>query len=218
MNPLRIITRTSPLAMWQAEYVRSQLQTHSPDLDVQIIGIKTVADRFQNVPLYKMGNKGLFVKELEEALLSGEADIAVHSLKDVPATLPDGLEMAVFCQRADPFDAWVCPKHLSVAEIPTGSRVGTSSLRRSVQLKKIRPDLECIPLRGNVDTRLRKCLAGEWDAIILAVAGLTRLNLQSHIRSTYTQWIRVSESCYSDKFPELCSNIASFRFYRMIPL
>jgi hydroxymethylbilane synthase len=185
-NTLRIVTRTSALALWQANYVRAQLLKHHPELVVEIIGVKTSADQWQDIPLFKMGGKGVFVKELEEALLANTADLAVHSLKDVPFALPEGLGLAAVCERENPLDAWVCPKQLDFAALPSGSRVGTSSLRRIVQLSHMRTDLEYVPLRGNIDTRLRKCQQGEWDAIVLAAAGLTRLELQSNITMTFT--------------------------------
>lgn len=184
----RIVTRTSALALWQAEHVRRQLMHHHDELDIEIIGVKTSGDLSQteNIPLYKVGGKSLFVKELEHALLQEEADIAVHSLKDVPAFFPQGLTLGAICERENPFDAWVCPKGFTFATLPSGSKVGTSSLRRMMQLKALRPDLNFVSLRGNVDTRLRKCESGEFDAIILAVAGLVRLNLQQHIISIFS--------------------------------
>lgn len=182
---LRIITRTSRLAMWQAEHIRDRLLAQHPSLVIEIIGIKTKGDRWLETPLQKIGGKGLFVKELEQALLNNEADIAVHSLKDLPAHFPPGLELVAICERETPLDAWVCPKGHTLATIPAGCKVGTSSLRRSVQLKALRPDLEYLPLRGNVDTRLNKCFAGEWDAIVLAAAGLKRLNLFQHVTEVF---------------------------------
>lgn len=187
MFRLSIVSRKSPLALWQAHYVRRQLLTHYPEAEVRVIGIKTQADRELDTPLYKMGGKSIFIKELETALLRGEGDVAVHSLKDVPAELPDGLVLAAFCERENPFDAWVCPKGDSVRHLAPGSRVGTSSLRRIMQLKKLNPDIVCIPLRGNVDSRIAKCERGEWDALVLAAAGLTRLNLSHHIHSIFTK-------------------------------
>ncbi len=187
-NKLRIVTRMSPLAMWQAHYVRAQLLGHHKELDIEIIGVKTTGDLSQgdNVALSKIGGKGVFVKELEQALLANEADIAVHSLKDVPATFPEGLGLTTFCERASAFDAWICPKGDNFESIQSGAIVGTSSLRRMIQLKKLRPDLNYVPVRGNVDTRLRKCEAGEFDALVLAQAGMTRLNLDAHIKNTFT--------------------------------
>lgn len=186
MQSLTIVSRTSALAMWQAESVRSQLLHHHPELMVSILGIKTEGDRWLDTPLYEMGGKSLFVKELEQALIEGKADIAVHSLKDVPVVLVPGLDLGAFCQRDNPFDGWVSPKGLGILDLPPKSVVGTSSLRRIAQLTRLRPDLQYVPLRGNVDTRLKKCLAGEWDAIVLAVAGLTRLKLQDHITQIFT--------------------------------
>ncbi len=183
---LTIITRMSQLALWQANFVREQLLSHHSELDVIIKGIKTSGDRWLDTPLYKIGGKSLFVKELEQALLEGEADIAVHSLKDVPAQLPPGLTLGAILERESPFDAWVCPAGFYLNNIPIGSRVGTSSLRRLVQMKKIREDLVYEPLRGNVDSRVQKCHAGEYQAIVLAEAGLKRLNLTSEIQAIFT--------------------------------
>lgn len=184
-KPLRIVTRTSRLAMWQAEHIRAQLMSHHPDLSVDIIGIKTQGDLWLDTPLQKIGGKGLFVKELEHALLADEADIAVHSLKDLPAHFPDGLGIAAICPRETPLDAWICPQGFTLETLPSGSKVGTSSLRRTVQLRHVRPDLAYSPLRGNVDTRLRKCMEGEWDAIVLAAAGLKRLGLLQHVTQIF---------------------------------
>lgn len=185
-KPLRIVTRTSRLAMWQAEHIRLALMAHHPTLVVEIIGIKTKGDLWLDTPLQKIGGKGLFVKELENALLTDEADIAVHSLKDLPAFFPETLGLAAICKREIPLDAFICPKGYTLETLPTGSKVGTSSLRRTVQLRHFRPDLQYLPLRGNVDTRLRKCIEGEWDAIVLAAAGLKRLDLDSHITQIFT--------------------------------
>lgn len=184
---LIIATRTSTLALWQANHIRDQLIHRYPDLNVELNGIKTLGDKRLDVSLQKIGGKGLFVKELEEALLNREADLAVHSLKDMPAVLPPGLGIVSICQRENPYDAWVCPKNYQLADIPSQSRIGTSSLRRMLQLKQKRPDLIYEPLRGNVDTRLSKCHAGEWDAIVLAVAGLTRLNKQNEITYSFNK-------------------------------
>lgn len=182
---LKIVTRTSLLARWQANFVRECLLQQDPSLSIDIIGIQTTADQWLDLPLYKIGGKSLFVKELENALLEGIADIAVHSLKDVPALLPEGLVLGAILKREDPRDAWVCPQGVTVNDLPLGARVGTSSLRRIVQLKRMRSDLMCIPLRGNVDTRLKKCHQGEFDAIILAMAGLSRLGLQAEVTSCF---------------------------------
>lgn len=185
-KPLRIVTRTSRLAMWQAEHIRAQLMSHHPNLSIDIIGIKTQGDLWLDTPLQKIGGKGLFVKELEHALLNNEADIAVHSLKDLPAHFPEGLGIAAVCPRETPFDAWICPQGFTLETLPSGSKVGTSSLRRTVQLRHVRPDLDYSPLRGNVDTRLRKCMEGEWDAIVLAAAGLKRLDLLKHVTHIFS--------------------------------
>lgn len=180
---IRIATRKSPLAMWQAEHVAAALRQAHPDLAVEILGMSTQGDKILDTPLAKIGGKGLFVKELEERMLSGEADIAVHSMKDVPVELPPGLHLAVIMEREDPRDAFVSNQHASLADLPQGARVGTSSLRRQCQLADRRPDLDIIPLRGNVNTRLRKLDEGKYDAIILAAAGLLRLGFGERIRS-----------------------------------
>ena len=179
---IRIATRKSPLAMWQAEHVADALRRAHPDLEVKILGMSTQGDKILDTPLAKIGGKGLFVKELEERMLSGDADIAVHSMKDVPVELPAGLHLAVILEREDPRDAFVSNHHASLTVLPQGARVGTSSLRRQCQLADRRPDLEIIPLRGNVNTRLRKLDEGEYDAIILAAAGLLRLGFAERIR------------------------------------
>lgn len=187
---LTIATRESPLAMWQAEHVRAMLNGAHPDVEVTLLGITSRADRLLDVPLAKVGGKGLFVKELETALLDGRADIAVHSMKDVPVEFAEGLAMGVICAREDPTDAFVSTHYASLDALPAGSLVGTSSLRRECQLRERRPDLHVRFLRGNVNTRLRKLDAGEYDAIILATAGLVRLGLESRI----AQRIAVSDS------------------------
>jgi len=183
---LIIATRESPLALWQAEFVRAALTRAHPDLDVQLLGITSRGDQLLDVPLAKVGGKGLFVKELEEALLDGSADIAVHSMKDVPSVLPDGLTIQAICERADPRDAFVSNTYQSLEDLPQGAKVGTSSLRRECQLRTDRPDLDVIPLRGNVNTRLAKLDAGDYDAIILASAGLKRLGFEDRIKSALT--------------------------------
>ena len=182
-EPFRIATRKSPLALWQAEHVRGRLRAAHPWLEVELVTMSTKGDRVLDSPLAKIGGKGLFVKELEQRMLSGNADIAVHSMKDVPVQLPGGLHLAVILEREDPRDAFVSNHHTGLAELPEGARVGTSSLRRQCQLADRRPDLEIIPLRGNVNTRLRKLDDGEYDAIILAAAGLIRLGMGARIRS-----------------------------------
>ncbi|MDX1802670.1 MAG: hydroxymethylbilane synthase [Alcanivorax sp.] len=179
---LRIATRSSPLAIWQAEYVQQRLEQLHDGLRVELVRIKTRGDKILDTPLAKIGGKGLFVKELEEAMHDGRADIAVHSMKDVPMELPAGFALPVICERDDPRDAFVSNHHDSLAALPQGASVGTSSLRRQAQLKANRPDLAIKSLRGNVQTRLGKLDAGEFDAIILAAAGLKRLQMQQRIR------------------------------------
>jgi hydroxymethylbilane synthase len=180
-------TRGSKLALWQAEWIKSEMQKLYPDLEVELNKIKTTGDKILDVPLAKVGGKGLFVKEIEEALLKGEADIAVHSMKDVPTDFPDGLHLPVITKREDPRDAFISQISNSKFQIsnfkdlPHGATVGTSSLRRSCQLLRIRPDLKIEQLRGNLDTRLRKLDEGQFDAIILAAAGVKRLGWAERI-------------------------------------
>ena len=183
MNPpvVVIATRESRLALWQAGHVRELLQARF-GLAVELLGMTTRGDQILDRTLSKVGGKGLFVKELEAALEEGRAQIAVHSLKDVPMDLPAGFELAAVLERADPRDAFVCNRYASVAELPQGAKVGTSSLRRVVQLAALRPDLRTLPLRGNLDTRLRKLDEGGYDAIVLAAAGLQRLGAAQRIR------------------------------------
>ena len=180
---LKIATRQSPLALWQANYVKDRLQQLYPDLTIELVPMVTKGDVILDSPLAKIGSKGLFVKELENALLTKEADIAVHSMKDVPMQFPEGLGLAVICQREDPRDAFVSHSYRTFAELPQGAVVGTSSLRRQCQLKALRPDLDIRSLRGNVGTRLSKLDNGDYDAIILASAGLIRLGLADRIAS-----------------------------------
>ncbi len=181
-HTLRIATRKSALALWQAEFVKTELERFHPDLQVELVPMVSRGDKILDVPLAKVGGKGLFVKELEHALVAGEADIAVHSMKDVPMGFPEGLGLEVICEREDPSDAFVSNHFASLAELPEGSVVGTSSLRRQCQLLASRPDLEIKFLRGNVNTRLKKLDDGEYDAIILATAGLVRLEMGDRIR------------------------------------
>lgn len=178
---LRIGTRASQLALTQSEWVREQIQQILPDVTVELVRISTKGDRILDVPLAKIGGKGLFVKEIEEALLAGSIDLAVHSMKDVPTVLPEGLHIGVVPEREEPRDAFVSVKYNSLEALPQGAVVGTSSLRRKAQLLALRPDLKMRDLRGNVGTRLAKLDAGEFDAIILAGAGLRRLGLQARI-------------------------------------
>jgi hydroxymethylbilane synthase len=180
-NIVRIATRRSPLAMWQAEYVRDQLMAHHPGLEVEFVKMVTQGDKILDTPLAKVGGKGLFVKELEVGMLEGQADIAVHSMKDVPVEFPDGLHLAVVCPREDPRDAFVSNTYKRFENLPEGARVGTSSMRRTCQLRDLRPDLEILDLRGNVNTRLQKLDEGQYDAIILAAAGLIRLEFRERI-------------------------------------
>ena len=184
MKTLKIATRQSPLALWQAEHIRARLEAMHADLTVELVTFVTQGDKILDTPLAKIGGKGLFVKELEAALMDGRADLAVHSMKDVPMALPEGLSLAVICEREDPFDAFVSNHYASFTDLPQGAKVGTSSLRRKCQILKARPDLEIIDLRGNVGTRLSKLDDGQYDAIILASAGLKRLGLAERIRHT----------------------------------
>ena len=186
IKTLKIATRQSPLALWQAEHIRERLETLHAGLKVELVTFVTQGDKILDTPLAKIGGKGLFVKELEAALLDGRADLAVHSMKDVPMQLPEGLELAVICEREDPFDAFVSNQYAHFDDLPQGAKLGTSSLRRKSQILKQRPDLDVIDLRGTVGTRLSKLDAGQYDAIILASAGLKRLNLHDRIRHTLT--------------------------------
>ncbi|MFN2308993.1 MAG: hydroxymethylbilane synthase [Gammaproteobacteria bacterium] len=179
---LRIATRKSALALWQAEHVRQALEQRHPGLVVELVGMTTRGDQILDSPLAKVGGKGLFVKELEQALLEDRADLAVHSMKDVPVALPEGLELAVILAREDPRDAFVSNHYAHFEALPVGARVGTSSLRRQCQLRAARPDLSFDDLRGNVNTRLDKLDRGDFDAIILACAGLKRLGFAGRIR------------------------------------
>ena len=179
---LRIATRKSRLALWQAEHVAARLRQAHPVLSVELLPMSTKGDRVLDRSLAKIGGKGLFIKELERAMEAGDADIAVHSMKDVPAELPAGMRIAATLERAEPWDAFVSNAHNSLDALPSGARLGTSSLRRQCQLKRRRPDLEVVPLRGNLDTRLRRLDDGQLDAIILAAAGLTRLGLAERVR------------------------------------
>lgn len=177
MKTLTIATRGSRLALWQAEHARDRLMTAHPGLDVELKVIKTRGDVILDVPLAKVGGKGLFVKEIEDALLSGAADVAVHSMKDVPMRLPDGLTLGAVTERENPADLFLSARYASLDALPAGAAVGTSSLRRQAQALALRPDLRIVSLRGNVDTRLRKLLDGEFDAILMAAAGMKRLEL-----------------------------------------
>ncbi len=182
-HTLRIATRNSPLAMWQAEFVRDELLRYHDNLTVEIIGMKTKGDKLLDSPLAKIGGKGLFVKELENAMLENRADIAVHSMKDVGVVFPDGLGIACIMKRHNPFDGFVSNHYKNLDELPENAVVGTCSLRRVCQLQKHYPHLQFKNLRGNVNTRLAKLDAGEYDAIILAVSGLERLEMSERIAS-----------------------------------
>ena len=186
---LRIATRQSPLALWQAEHVASRLQQAFPELQTELVKMVTRGDKILDAPLAKVGGKGLFVKELEQGMLDGIADIAVHSMKDVPVEFPEGLHLAVILDREDPSDAFVSNHYTRLEDLPANARIGTSSLRRQCQIKAKFPHAEILSLRGNVNTRLAKLDAGEYDAIILASAGLKRLGLQH----------RISQSLSSDQ-------------------
>ena len=178
---LKIATRKSPLALWQAEFVKSRLQLLYPDLDIELVKMTTKGDKILNTPLSKIGGKNLFIKELELGMLDGKADIAVHSMKDVPYELPKEFKLGAILERENPFDAFVSNHFDSISDLHKGARVGSCSLRRIVQLKALRPDLDILDLRGNVNTRLRKLDDGEYDAIILACAGLIRLGFEKRI-------------------------------------
>jgi len=184
MKPIRIGTRGSKLALWQANTV-SRLLTEA-GYENEIVQIKTTGDKRTDVPLATIGGKGLFIKELEEALDAGNVDIAVHSLKDVPSIIPDQFELVAFLPRADARDAWVHPEGKTFSEMPAGSRIGTGSPRRRTQLKQLRPDIEVLEIRGNVDTRLAKVKAGEYDGLMLATAGLVRLGIDEAITGHFS--------------------------------
>ena len=181
-HTVRIATRKSALALWQAEYVKAKLEHFHPGINVELVPMTTKGDIILDTPLAKVGGKGLFVKELEVAMLENRADIAVHSMKDVPVEFPEGLGLEIICPREDPRDAFVSNTIKSLADLPQGAIVGTSSLRRQCQIKALRPDLDIRDLRGNVNTRLKKLDNGEYDAIILAAAGLIRLEMPERIQ------------------------------------
>jgi len=180
-SKLRIATRKSPLALWQANHVRDALMARNPGLDVELFTMTTQGDKILDTPLAKVGGKGLFVKELELGILEGRADLAVHSMKDVPVAFPEGLGLAAVLAREDPRDALISRDFASIEALPKGARVGTSSLRRQCQLRARRPDLEVLDLRGNVNTRLAKLDNGDYDAILLAAAGVKRMGWEDRI-------------------------------------
>jgi hydroxymethylbilane synthase len=184
-SPLRltIATRESPLALWQAEHVRVRLAALYPGCEVKLLGVTTQGDKVQDRPLADIGGKGLFIKELEVAMADGRADLAVHSLKDVPMDMPQGFTLAAICGREDPRDAFVSNRYLELDSLPGGARIGTSSLRREAQLRERDALMQVLPLRGNVDTRLRRLDEGRYDGIVLAAAGLKRLGYASRISS-----------------------------------
>jgi len=190
-NKLIIGTRGSKLALWQANWVKERLEKLYPDLKIEIEKIKTTGDKILDTPLAKIGGKGLFVKEIEEALLSKKIDIAVHSMKDVPTEIPEGLQISAICEREDPRDAFISIDGTLLSSLPKGAQIGTSSLRRIVQLKALRKDLEIKPLRGNVDTRLRKLKEGKFYGIILAMAGIKRMGLESNVTETIPEEIMI---------------------------
>lgn len=182
MEKLTIATRKSVLAMWQSQHIKDKIKNKHKGLEVELVGMKTKGDVILDTPLAKIGGKGLFTKELEESMLRGDSDIAVHSLKDVPVDFPDGLGLVAVCSREDVRDAMISQNYASFDDLPNGARVGTTSLRRKMQLLMMRPDLNIISLRGNVQTRLKKLKDGEFDAIILAMAGANRLNLKDEVK------------------------------------
>lgn len=178
---IRLGTRSSPLALWQAEYVRDQLIALHPDLNVELVRISTLGDRDRNSPLAAVGGMGLFTKEIQKTLLENSVDIAVHSLKDLPTSQPDGLTLGAIPERESVTDALISPKYLTLINLPQAARVGTSSLRRKAQILNVRPDLLVEPIRGNVETRLNRAVTGDMDAVILATAGLNRLGYTEHV-------------------------------------
>ncbi|WP_459861344.1 hydroxymethylbilane synthase [Campylobacter concisus] len=186
MKEIKIATRKSILALWQSEHIKARIESKHNDIKVELIGMKTKGDVILDTPLAKIGGKGLFTKELEDSMLKGETDIAVHSLKDVPVVFPEGLKLAAICSREDTRDTMISEKFAKFSDLPHGAKVGTTSLRRRMQLLIMRPDLEIISLRGNVQTRLRKLKEGEFDAIILAMAGINRLNIKAEVAHIYT--------------------------------
>lgn len=189
MRKIKIGTRASRLALWQAEFVAAQLKNFFPTLEIELVKVSTTGDKILDAPLAKIGGKGLFTKELELQMAAGAIDLAVHSLKDVPTELPTGFKIAAITKRAQPFDAFVSNKFPTFNSLSTGAIIGTSSLRRATQILSLRPDLQIKNLRGNVETRLKKLDAGEFDAIILAAAGLERLGYSSRIRKLLTEII-----------------------------
>ena len=189
MRKIKIGSRASRLALWQAQFVAAELKKFFPELEIEIVKVHTTGDKILDAPLAKIGGKGLFTKELELQMAAGKIDLAVHSLKDVPTVLPEGFKIAAITRRAQPFDAFISNKFLTFDALPKNSIVGTSSLRRAAQILSLRPDLQIKNLRGNVETRLRKLDSGEFDAVILAAAGLERLGYSSRIGHLLTEII-----------------------------
>lgn len=189
MNKIKIATRGSKLALWQANHIKAKLQSAYNELEVELVIVKTKGDIILDVPLAKVGGKGLFVKEIEESLLNGQTDIAVHSMKDVPMQLAQELILGCIPKREDASDTFLSTKYHSVKDLPNGSRVGTSSLRRQAQLLAMRPDLQISSLRGNIDTRVSKLLEGKYDAIILATSGLKRLGLHAPVTKAFNPYL-----------------------------
>ncbi len=204
-----IATRESRLALWQAEHVKALLEQRG--CQVSLLGMTTQGDQILDRSLSKVGGKGLFVKELEVALQEGRADIAVHSLKDVPMDMPEGFELACVMEREDPRDAWVSPSYARLEDLPQGAVVGTSSLRRTVLLRALRPDLKIEPLRGNLDTRLRKLDEGQYAGIVLAAAGLKRLGLEARIRHIFESTDMLPAAGQGALGIEICSHRADLR-------
>lgn len=205
MSTVYIGTRDSSLAMWQAEWVRAQLLLAYPNQEFKLIPVKTKGDKILDVPLAKIGDKGLFTKELELALLSREIDLAVHSLKDLPTVLPGGLTLAAFCRREEPRDVFLSKNGMSLTELPSGALIGTSSLRRKAQLQHLRPDLKFADLRGNLQTRWQKLLASELDGIVLAAAGVKRLGWEARITQVIpAEWVlpAVGQGCIALEIAE----------------
>jgi hydroxymethylbilane synthase len=180
-RPIVVGTRGSRLALWQADWVSAELAKRAPNRPISLKKIRTSGDRITDVPLAEVGGKGLFVKEIEEELLRGEIDLAVHSMKDVPAEIPEGLHFPAMSPRADPRDVLISREHKRLSELPSGARIGTGSLRRRAQLLERRPDLVVVPVRGNLDTRLRKLKSGHYDAIVVAAAGIHRMGWEKEI-------------------------------------
>ena len=208
---IKIGTRKSKLALAQSNWVKAQIEQYHPECEVELVKITTKGDKILDVPLAKVGGKGLFVKEIEEALLRKDVDIAVHSLKDVPTEMPHGLEVTVFPEREDPRDAFLSLKFSSLEEMDKGAKIGTSSLRRMAQIKKAWPDKQCISLRGNLDTRIKKLEEGQFDAIILAVSGLRRLGLEHKITQIISEEIMLPAVGQGALGIEFRSNDASIK-------